>query len=80
MRREEFARKLCDYMEPRVVEICKKFATGNVNLASLPAFWMGLEGDINTFLEDKNLRIRKTYKYKIGKEIKKKKNGKTKKS
>jgi hypothetical protein len=34
-------------IEHRVVEICKKFATGNVNMASLPAFWLGLQGDID---------------------------------
>ena len=62
MKREKFANKLCDYMEERVVEICKKFAKGNVNHASLPAFWMGLEGDIKSFLEENNLRIRKSIK------------------
>jgi hypothetical protein len=34
-------------IEHRVVEICRKFATGNVNEASLPAFWLGLQGDID---------------------------------
>mgnify|MGYP001559838864 CR=1 FL=1 len=59
MKKQIFASKLCDYMEKRVVEICRKFAKGNVNLASLPAFWMGLEGDINTFLKENKLEIRK---------------------
>jgi len=38
-------------IEPRVVEICKKFAKGNVNSASLPAFWLGLQGDIDEGLK-----------------------------
>lgn len=59
MKREEFAEKLCDYMEDRVIEICTKFAKGNVNMASLPAFWVGLGGDIVSFLEDNKLGIRK---------------------
>jgi len=58
MKREIFAKKLCDKLEPRVQEICKKFAKGNVNQASLPAFWMGLEGDIISFIEDYNLKIK----------------------
>ena len=57
MLKQEFAVKLCDKMEARVVEICKKFATGNVNGASLPAFFVGLEGDIESFIEDNKLRI-----------------------
>jgi len=57
MKRKDFAVKLCDNMEDRVVEICKKFAKGNVNEASLPAFWIGLEMDICSFLEDNKLRI-----------------------
>jgi len=47
-------------MEKRILEICQKFMKGNVNMASLPAFWMGLEGDINSFLEDNKLWVRKT--------------------
>jgi len=57
MKREEFVSKLCDEMEDRVVEICDKFETHNVNLASLPAFWMGLEMDIMTFLTKHGLTI-----------------------
>jgi len=57
MKKQEFAEKLCDYMEPRVVEICKKFATGNVNHASLYAFWIGLSGDIQSFLEKNKLSV-----------------------
>jgi hypothetical protein len=57
MKREIFASKLCDKMESRVIEICKKFAKGNVNGASLPAFWIGLEGDICSFLKDNKLLI-----------------------
>jgi len=56
---KKFAQKLCDCMEERVVEICTKFAKGNVNSASLPAFWIGLEGDIESFLEDNKLKVTK---------------------
>ena len=64
MKRKEFANKLCDYFEPRIVEICQKFAKGNVNMASLPAFWIGLESDIYNFLDNKKLWIRKSNKTK----------------
>jgi len=37
-------------MEKRIVEICKKFAKGNVNNASLPAFWIGIQGGIDRVL------------------------------
>ena len=57
MKKEKFAEKLCDHMEDRVVEICNKFAKGNVNMASLPAFWMGLEADITSFLEENKLKV-----------------------
>jgi len=57
MKKQEFAEKLCDYMEMRIVEICKKFAKGNVNNASLPAFWIGLSADIQAFLEKNKLRV-----------------------
>jgi len=43
--------EICKNMEDRVIEICKKFATGNVNMASLPAFWIGLQGDIDEALK-----------------------------
>jgi len=65
MKRKEFAVKLCDKMESRVIEICKKFAKGNVNMASLPAFWIGLEGDIESFLEENKLWVRKSNKKKL---------------
>jgi len=58
MDKEEFASRLCNYMEDRILEICNKFGKGNVNMASLPAFWMGLEGDIETFLEENKLDVK----------------------
>ena len=61
MKKEIFAEKLCDYMECRIVEICRKFAKGNVNRASLPAFWIGLSGDIQSFLEKNKLEVVKRY-------------------
>lgn len=57
MNRQEFASQLCDCMENRVIEICEKFQEGNVNMASMPAFWLGLEGDIETFLEENKLDV-----------------------
>lgn len=57
MKKEKFAVKLCNELKPRVLQICSKFVKGNVNAASLPAFWIGLEGDIQTFLEENKLSI-----------------------
>lgn len=57
MRREKFAKELCDYLEERIVEICKKFEEGNVNGASLPAFWIGLEADVESFLTEHKLTV-----------------------
>ena len=62
MKRRDFTRKLCIMMEPRIQEICEKFRIGNYNSASLYAFWVGLDGSINSFLEDKKLWIRKASK------------------
>ena len=45
--------RIMESIEPRVVEICKKFAKGNVNSASLPAFWYGIQGDIDEVLKQK---------------------------
>jgi len=59
MKTKQFAEELCDYMEKRVVEICTKFAKGNVNMASLPAFWLGLSGDIQTFIKENKLEVSK---------------------
>lgn len=56
---EDFAGDLCDYMEERLLEIITKFAKGNVNMASLPAFWIGLEADITNFLNNNKLQINK---------------------
>ena len=38
-------------IEPRIIEICDKFEKGNVNNASLPAFFLGLQGDIDDGLK-----------------------------
>jgi hypothetical protein len=37
-------------IEKRVVELCNKFAKGNTNMATLPAFWLGLQSDIDRAL------------------------------
>lgn len=44
-------RAIIESMENRIIEICEKFETGNVNLASLPAFFLGLQGDIDEGLK-----------------------------
>ncbi len=61
MKREKFADELYFYMQDRILEIINKFGNGNYNDASYPAFMIGAIGDINTFLEEKDLRIRKSY-------------------
>lgn len=58
MKPEDFSIKLCKYIEPRINEICNKFSKGNVNSASLPAFWISLEADIQSFLKENKLRIK----------------------
>ena len=60
MKKEIFAEELIDYMEKRIVEICSKFETGNVNHASLPAFYIGLSGDIVSFLRENKLEVRRS--------------------
>ena len=57
MKKQEFAERLCENIEPRIMEICKKFAKGDTNNASLYAFWIGLSANIQSFLEDNKLRI-----------------------
>ena len=57
MKKQEFAENLCEYMDTRISEICKKFANGNTNGASLYAFWIGLSLDIQSFLEKNRLRV-----------------------
>lgn len=42
-------------MEDRVWELCRKIESGNYNSASLPAFWLGVQGDIDDGL--KNARV-----------------------
>ena len=42
---------IIENMEMRIVEICEKFETGNVNSASLPAFFLGIQGDIDEGLK-----------------------------
>lgn len=37
-------------IESRVIEICIKFADRNVNMASLPAFWLSIQSDIDDAL------------------------------
>lgn len=39
--------EICKSMEHRIIEICKKFAEENINMASLPAFWIAVQGDID---------------------------------
>jgi hypothetical protein len=62
MKKKEFARKLCKVMEPRIEEIVTKFFERKFNNASMYAFFMGLEGDIESFLDDNKLWVRKRKK------------------
>ena len=59
MKPDKFAIELCKYIEHRVIEICKKFSMGNVNSASLYAFWIATQGDIQSFLKENKLEVRK---------------------
>lgn len=43
-------KEVIEGIESRVVEICTKFEKGNVNEASLPAFFLGLQGDVDEAL------------------------------
>ena len=49
-------------IEPRVLKVIKKFIDGNVNHASLPAFWLGLQSDIDDGLKKANKGKSKPYK------------------
>ena len=50
IKNKEEVKAVIEGIESRVVEICTKFAKGNVNHASLPAFWLGIQGDIDNAL------------------------------
>jgi hypothetical protein len=57
MKKEVFTMKLCNQLEDRILEICKKFYEGNFNEASLYVFWIGLSGDIQSFLDKNKLMV-----------------------
>ena len=42
---------ICNFMENRINELCHKIAKGNYNGATLPAFWLAIQGDIDDGLK-----------------------------
>lgn len=44
---KEEVKEIIESITPRILEICEKFEKGNVNMASLPAFFLGIQGDID---------------------------------
>jgi len=58
MLNKDFAIELCNHMEDRILELCEKMRTGNYNEASLPSFYMGLEADIVSYIEEKGLKLK----------------------
>jgi len=38
------------HIEPRIIEVCSKFADGAYNEATMFAFWIGLGGDLDEAL------------------------------
>jgi hypothetical protein len=54
--------EVCKSIEHRIEEICKKFSTQNVNAASIPAFWMAIQGDILIGLEKAEIKKRRNKK------------------
>jgi hypothetical protein len=42
---------ICKSMEKRVIELCCKIVKGNYNGATLPAFWLAAQGDIDDGLK-----------------------------
>ena len=59
IKNKKLVASIMDNMEDIVVEICRKFETGNVNHASLPAFWMAVQGDIDSAIEREIKEIQK---------------------
>lgn len=51
---------ICKSIEPRLIHIWKKIEKGDINLASGPAFWIGLESDI----DDELKKIFRSWKHK----------------
>lgn len=50
MKNGNMAERICTVLEPRIIQLCKKFRTGNYNAATMPAFWMGAEADVKDVL------------------------------
>jgi len=46
LKAKNMTERICIVLEPRIIQLCKKFRTGNYNAATMPAFWMGAEADI----------------------------------
>ena len=43
--------EICKSMENRVTELCLKIERGDYNRATLPAFWLASQGDIDAALK-----------------------------
>jgi len=43
---------IIDSITSRVLEVCSKFEKGNCNQATLPAFFLGIQGDIDNGLKE----------------------------
>jgi hypothetical protein len=54
---KKFSMKLHYYMEDRIFEIFRKINEKRFNSASLDAFWVGLESDIEGFLKKNQLQV-----------------------
>lgn len=60
MKNKLFAEKLHKFMLPRIEELVRKFKFSTYNSATFPAFQMGNIGDIESFLKDNKLFVRKS--------------------
>ena len=61
MKREDFSEKVCDIIEPTIIEISEKIRTGDYDNEDLILFWRKMENDINKFLGEENLEIKFRY-------------------
>ena len=48
---KEEVKAILESMTERIIEVCDKFETGNCNTATLPAFFLGVQGDIDEGLK-----------------------------
>ena len=62
IKHREEVKQIIKSIEERIVQLCEKFETGNCNMATLPAFFLGVQGDI-----DYGLKKAKKIKQKVKK-------------